>query len=148
VRRPRTFRDLPAGLSAHAEACNIGLEPLVQPGHPALTRSRLSWVEQNYLRADTLTAANSRLVDAQNDIGLAQAWDGGQVASADRLRLVVPVRTLNADLIGGHRGLLEVGGEGCTAMLGARRHDCPRPRLTPAGGALPAARRTAARVPG
>jgi len=48
-----------------AEACNIGLEPLVQPGQPALTRSRLSWVEQNYLRADTITAANTRLVDAR-----------------------------------------------------------------------------------
>ena len=90
----------------------------MQPGQPALTRSRLSWVEQNYLRADTRTAANSRLVDAQTDIGLAQAWDGGRVASADGLRLVVPVRTLNADLIGGHRGLLEVGGEGCTANAG------------------------------
>jgi len=46
-----------------AEACNIGLEPLVHPSQAALTRGRLSWVEQNYLRADTLTAANNRLVD-------------------------------------------------------------------------------------
>jgi len=79
-----------------AEACNIGLEPLVQPGRPALTRSRLSWVEQNYLRADTLTAANARLVDSQTGIDLARAWGGGEVASADGLRFVVPVRTLNA----------------------------------------------------
>jgi len=33
-----------------AEACNIGLEPLVEPVRAALTRARLSWVEQNYLR--------------------------------------------------------------------------------------------------
>jgi len=79
-----------------AEACNIGLEPLVQPGRSALTRARLSWVEQNYLRADTLTAANTRLVDAQTDIALAHTWGGGEVASADGLRFVVPVRTLNA----------------------------------------------------
>jgi TnpA family transposase len=79
-----------------AEACNIGLEPLVHPGQASLTRARLSWVEQNYLRADTLTAANSRLVDAQTDIALAAAWGGGDVASADGLRFVVPVRTLNA----------------------------------------------------
>ncbi len=79
-----------------AEACNIGLEPLVRSGQSALTRSRLSWVEQNYLRADTLTDANARLVDAQTGIGLAQAWGGGQVARADGLRFVVPVRTLNA----------------------------------------------------
>lgn len=56
------------------EACNIGPEPLVQPGRAGLTRARLSWVEQNYLRADTLTAANARLMDAQIDIDLARAW--------------------------------------------------------------------------
>jgi len=54
--------------------------------------------EQNYLRADTLTALNTRLVYTQTDIPLAQAWGGGQVASADGLRFVVPVRTLNAGL--------------------------------------------------
>lgn len=31
-----------------AEACNVGLEPLVRPDIPALTRGRLSWVQQNY----------------------------------------------------------------------------------------------------
>jgi len=79
-----------------AEACNIGLEPLVEPGRAALTRARLSWVEQNYLRTDTITAANTRLVDAQTDIDLARTWGGGEVASADGLRFVVPVRTLHA----------------------------------------------------
>jgi len=79
-----------------AEACNIGLEPVVQPGIPALSRSRLSWVDQNYLREATITAAAARMVDAQSGIPLAQAWGGGDVASADGLRFVVPVRTLNA----------------------------------------------------
>jgi TnpA family transposase len=79
-----------------AEACNIGLEPLVRPEVPALTRGRLSWVQQNYLRAETITKANARLVDYQAQIPLAQAWGGGEVASADGLRFVVPVRTLNA----------------------------------------------------
>ena len=79
-----------------AEACNIGLEPLVRPDVPALTRGRLSWVQQNYLRAETITKANARLVDYQAQIPLAQAWGGGEVASADGLRFVVPVRTLNA----------------------------------------------------
>lgn len=32
-----------------AEACNIGLEPVVQASNPALSRSRLSWVDQNYI---------------------------------------------------------------------------------------------------
>ena len=79
-----------------AEACNIGLEPVVQANNPALSRARLSWVDQNYIRSDTITAATARFVDAQGDIPLAQAWGGGEVASADGLRLVVPVRTLNA----------------------------------------------------
>jgi len=79
-----------------AEACNIGLEPVTRAGTPALTRGRLSWVDQNYLRADTISAATARMVDAQGQIPLAQAWGGGDVASADGLRFVVPVRTLNA----------------------------------------------------
>jgi TnpA family transposase len=79
-----------------AEACNIGLEPLVRPDVPALTRGRLTWVQQNYVRAETLIRANAQLVDAQAKIPLAQAWGGGEVASADGLRFVVPVRTVNA----------------------------------------------------
>ena len=79
-----------------AEACNIGLEPLVRPDVPALTRGRLSWVQQNYIRMDTLQSANAALVNAQARIPLAQVWGGGEVASADGLRFTVPVRTLNA----------------------------------------------------
>ena len=79
-----------------AEACNIGLEPLVRADVPALRRARLSWVNQNFIRNETLTDANACLVAAQNKIPLMQAWGGGEVASADRLRFVVPVRTLHA----------------------------------------------------
>ncbi|WP_414589557.1 Tn3 family transposase [Scytonema sp. PCC 10023] len=79
-----------------AEACNIGLEPLTRSEVPALTRGRLSWVQQNYFRSETLIRANSRLVDAQTHIPLAQIWGGGEVASADGLRFSVPVRTINA----------------------------------------------------
>jgi len=79
-----------------AEACNVGLEPLVRRDVPALTRGRLGWVQQNYLRAETLTPANARLVDYHATLSLAQHWGGGEVASADGLRFVVPVRTLNA----------------------------------------------------
>lgn len=90
--------DLPISLCAVllAEACNIGLEPVVRADVPALTRGRLSWVQQNYIRAETLTRANACLVDTQSTLALAQAWGGGEVASADGLRFVVPVRTLNA----------------------------------------------------
>jgi TnpA family transposase len=43
--------------------------------------------------AETLSGANACLVDAQARIPLAQAFGGGEVASADGLRFVVPVRT-------------------------------------------------------
>lgn len=79
-----------------AEACNIGLEPLIRSDVPALTKGRLLWVQQNYIRMETLLRANARLVDAQDRIPLAQLWGGGEVASADGLRFTVPVRTLNA----------------------------------------------------
>lgn len=91
-------QDLPLSVCAAllAEACNIGLEPLIRKDSPALSRDRLGWVQQNYLRADTLIRANARLVEAQTRIPLARAWGGGEVASADGLRFVVPVRTVNA----------------------------------------------------
>jgi TnpA family transposase len=79
-----------------AEACNTGFEPLVRQDVPSLRPDRLSWVGQNYLRDETLTSANACLVAAQNEIPLAQAWGGGEVASADGLRFVVPVRTVHA----------------------------------------------------
>lgn len=78
------------------EACNTGLEPLVRKDTPALRRDRLSWVSQNYIREDTLSAANAILVSAQSKLDLVQAWGGGEVASADGMRFVVPVRTVHA----------------------------------------------------
>lgn len=79
-----------------AEATNTGFEPLVRLDVAPLRRSRLSWVKQNFLRAETLTAANAALVAAQNTVPLARAWGGGEVASADGLRFVVPVRTIHS----------------------------------------------------
>lgn len=79
-----------------AEACNIGINDVVQPDIPALRRSRLLWVQENYIRDETLTRANARLVAAQTRILLAQQWGGGDVASADGQRFKVPIQTLNA----------------------------------------------------
>ena len=90
--------DLPISICAVliAEACNIGLTPMIRKGIPALERDRLLYMQQNYIRPDTLSRANARLVDYQAQIPLAQAWGGGEVASADRLRFVVPLKILNA----------------------------------------------------
>lgn len=79
-----------------AEACNTGIEPLVCDDNHQLKRDRLSWVDQNYIRDETLMNANNQLVTEQNHIPLAQLWGGGEVASADGMRFVVPVRTVHA----------------------------------------------------
>lgn len=79
-----------------SEACNTGLEPLIRPEIVALRRDRLAWVNQNFVRDQTLQDANARLVAAQNSLPLAHLWGGGEVASADGLRFVVPVKTIHA----------------------------------------------------
>ena len=79
-----------------AEACNIGFDPLVRSNDQALTRSRLHWVKQNFIRAETISAANTLLVDAQHKIEITQYWGGGEVASADGLRFIVPVNSINS----------------------------------------------------
>jgi hypothetical protein len=85
------------GLSVAAVLCahamNVGFAPVTTPGGEALTRDRLHHVDQNYLRFETMAAANVPLVEPQAEIELAQAWGGGLVASLDGLRFVVPVRT-------------------------------------------------------
>ena len=92
------MKDLPLSVCAVllAQACNIGLDPVVHGGIPALEYDRLTWVAQNYIRAETLTTANAALVDYHSRRPLAQIWGQGEVASADGLRFVVPVRTLHA----------------------------------------------------
>ena len=73
-----------------AQACNIGLKAVTRANVPALTLLRLSWVQQNYVRAETLIAANACLIDGQAQLPLAQAWGGGEVASADGSALWCP----------------------------------------------------------
>ena len=79
-----------------SEACNTGPEPFIRHDTPALRRDRIAWVKQNYLRDETMTAGNATLVAAQNRMALAHAWGGGEVASADGMRFVVPIRTVHS----------------------------------------------------
>ncbi len=94
-----------------AEACNTGVEPLARADVPALRRSRLQWVSQNYLRQETIAEASACLVAAQNRISLVHFWGGGEVASADGLRFLVPVRTVHA---GPNPKYFGAGGRGVT----------------------------------
>jgi hypothetical protein len=87
-----------------AQALNIGYGPVISPGVEALTRDRISHVDQSYLhvdqsylRADTVAPANAPLIDAQADITLARDHlGGGLVAAVDGIRFVVPVRSIDA----------------------------------------------------
>ncbi|MGI8846886.1 MAG: Tn3 family transposase [Candidatus Dormibacteria bacterium] len=79
-----------------AEACNVGLTPVTQPGDPALTSGRLAHVDQYYVRAENHATANAVLIAAQAQVPIAKMWGGGLLASVDGLRFVVPVRTINA----------------------------------------------------
>jgi len=102
-------KDLPISLCAvlMAEACNIGLEPLMRPDIPALAPGRLYWVQQNYLRAETLIRANARLVDAQRQSRLAQTWAAAKwprptgCVSSSRSAPSMPAPTGNTSRWGG-----------------------------------------------
>ena len=80
-----------------ADSWNVGLTPVADEEYPPLTRDRLNWTAQNYVRSATDTAANTRLFDFHADRDLAQhSWGGGEMASADGMRFVIPVATIHA----------------------------------------------------
>jgi TnpA family transposase len=87
------LEDLPISIAAclAAHSMNVGYRPIAKQGVPALERSRLSHVFQNYFRPETLAPANAPLVARQAGLALAQAWGGGMVAAVDGMRFVVPV---------------------------------------------------------
>jgi hypothetical protein len=103
--------DLPVSVAARlaAHSMNVGYRPIAKKGVPALERSRLSHVFQNYVRPETLAAANAPLVARRADLPLAQAWGGGLVAAVDGMRFVVPVPAAfarpNRKYFGSKRGM-------------------------------------------
>ena len=80
-----------------SEACNVGLTPVVDEDYPPLTRDRPNWTAHNYFRSATHAAASTRLFDYHASLDLARdAWGGGEMASADGMRFVIPVATIHA----------------------------------------------------
>lgn len=79
-----------------AEACNISLHDVAHPGVPSLTYARLSWVSQNYVRAETIAAANHLLLKVHARIPLVAALGDGHIATVDGMRFRVPVRSIHA----------------------------------------------------
>jgi hypothetical protein len=59
-------------------------------------RARLAWIQQNYLRTDTITNANAHLVGAHAALPLTKDLGSNELASADGFRFVVPVRSVHA----------------------------------------------------
>jgi hypothetical protein len=79
-----------------AEACNIGHEPLIKGDEPALSRDRLSWVQQNYFSSENIAKSNARLVDYHTDLPLAQKIGSGDIISGDGIRFACAVRSINS----------------------------------------------------
>jgi TnpA family transposase len=92
-----------------AEACNIGLKSVAQELNPALRIDRLTMVKDRYFSADAIRRGNTRLVNYHVTRGLSQKWGGGEVASADGLRFVVPTKNImtgtNSKYFGSKRGV-------------------------------------------
>ena len=79
-----------------AQACNTGYEPMIRQDTPALRRTRLSWVDQNFIRPETLAEANALIVAAHDALPITQLWGDGQTASADSIRFIAPVSAIHA----------------------------------------------------
>ena len=84
------YREQEAALTAHAQ------NAVHQRRRAGAHAGRISHVDQNYLRPENYTAANSILIAAQDTIALAKLWGGGLVAGIDEMRFVVPVRSIHA----------------------------------------------------
>jgi len=78
------------------EACNIGLEPLIRPDISTLRRDRLSWIGQNFIRPETISAANAMIVSAHSRLPIVAHWGAGEVASADGMRFAAPASAIHA----------------------------------------------------
>lgn len=96
--QPPDVKDFEASLCAVliAQACNIGFEPLVRDDHPALRQTRLSWLSQNFIRPETLDAANAMIVSAHRRLFITAHWGDGQTVSADGLRFLAPKSAIHA----------------------------------------------------
>ena len=105
------LKDLEVSIAAclAAHSMNVGYRPIAKMGAPALERSRLSHVFQNYFRPETIGVANAPLVARQAGLRLAQCWGGGLVAAVAGMRFVVPIPAVfarpNRKFFGARRGM-------------------------------------------
>lgn len=57
-----------------AEACNIGFSPVSREGIDSLKFDRLMYVDHQYIRLDTLAAANKAIIDANKECAAPFQW--------------------------------------------------------------------------
>lgn len=66
-----------------ADATNLGLDRMAAASH-GVTRDRLVWTADAYIRPETYRAALARIIDAHNGLPVAAAWGDGTTSSSDR----------------------------------------------------------------
>ena len=92
-----------------AEACNIGFSPVSKEGIESLKYDRLMYVNHQYIRLDTLSAANKKIISAYKKLPTSLVWGTNQMASADGIRYTTPQRSLysrsNPQYFGRGRGI-------------------------------------------
>ncbi|MRJ30725.1 hypothetical protein FDP48_12350 [Enterococcus faecalis] len=76
-----------------AEACNIGFSPVSKEGIESLKYDRLMYVNHQYVRLDTLSATNKKIISAYKELPTSRVWGTNQMASADGIRYTTPQRS-------------------------------------------------------
>ncbi len=66
-----------------ADATNLGLGRMAAASH-GVTRDRLIWTADAYIRPETYRAALARIIDAHHALPIAAAWGEGTTSSSDR----------------------------------------------------------------
>ncbi|MFD5204748.1 Tn3 family transposase [Streptomyces sp. NPDC058375] len=72
-----------------AVGCNVGIDA-VASGSPALSRTRILYVIEHFLRPECLSAVTERLLGYQTEIDIAKVWRGERVASVIGQRFATP----------------------------------------------------------
>jgi len=70
---------------------------------------RLTLVEQNYFRNETISQANAVLIEYLSTLNSAKLWGSGKVASADGISFIVPPKTIYAGSNPKHFGIRHGG---------------------------------------
>lgn len=58
-----------------AEACNIGFSPVSKEGIESLKYDRLMYVNHQYVRLDTLSATNKKIISAYKKLPISLVWE-------------------------------------------------------------------------